>query len=251
MIPKEIENMGVDVCYDLKEGVANADVVLMLRIQRERQNKNYFPSLREYAKLTVSIRVSPFTVLEDDPTILIVSALNRFSASSKDTRVRVLGSKNKLTTVLPLRVGTFLTARVETSLKESAMSKMVSISSQVRSWIITLYRDDLSEKGVQAIVQTTEIDFDVTGTELFLIDDVLFSGRTVRAAMDALIDFGRPKYIKLCVLVERGYRELPLQPDFVGFSIETEYTDKVLVRLSEVDGEDKVVLGKASDFLEQ
>jgi pyrimidine operon attenuation protein/uracil phosphoribosyltransferase len=116
---------------------------------------------------------------------------------------------------------------------------------------ITLYRDDLSEKGVQAIVQTTEIDFDVTGAELFLIDDVLFSGRTVRAAMDALIDFGRPKYIKLCVLVERGYRELPLQPDFVGFSIETEYTDKVLVRLSEVDGEDKVVLGKASDFLEQ
>jgi pyrimidine operon attenuation protein/uracil phosphoribosyltransferase len=90
-----------------------------------------------------------------------------------------------------------------------------------------------------------------TGAELFLIDDVLFSGRTVRAAMDALIDFGRPKYIKLCVLVERGYRELPLQPDFVGFSLETEYTDKVLVRLSEVDGEDKVVLGKASDFLEQ
>ena len=116
---------------------------------------------------------------------------------------------------------------------------------------ITLYRDDFSEKGVQAMVQTTEINFDVTGKELFLIDDVLFSGRTVRAAIDALIDFGRPKYIKLCVLVERGYRELPLQPDFVGMSVETEYTDKVLVRLSEVDGKDEVVLEKASGFLEQ
>lgn len=104
---------------------------------------------------------------------------------------------------------------------------------------ITMYRDDLAEIGPSAIVRTTEIDFDVEGRYLFLVDDVLFTGRSVRAALAALIDLGRPKAIRLVVLVDRGGRELPIQPDFVG--IKTQAQDQhVTVHLRETNGSDRV-----------
>ncbi len=105
---------------------------------------------------------------------------------------------------------------------------------------ITLYRDDLTEIGPQPNVGETEIDFDVNGKKVILVDDVLFSGRTIRCALDALIDFGRPESIQLAVLVDRGHRELPIKPDYVGKNIPTSKNEKVVVKFKEQDGEDGV-----------
>lgn len=107
---------------------------------------------------------------------------------------------------------------------------------------ITLYRDDLTAIGPNAVVRRTEIDFDITDTWLVLVDDVLYTGRSVRSALSALTDLGRPRAIRLAVLVDRGLRELPVQPDFVGLRVQTRPEDDVQVRLSEEDGVDKVEL---------
>ncbi len=105
---------------------------------------------------------------------------------------------------------------------------------------ITLYRDDLSDISPQPIVKKTEINFDVSGKRIILVDDVLFTGRTVRAALDAIIDFGRPEKIELAVLIDRGHRELPIRPDYVGKNIPTSLSETVEVKLKEVDGVDEV-----------
>lgn len=107
---------------------------------------------------------------------------------------------------------------------------------------ITLYRDDLTLISMHPLVHKTEIDFDINGKTIILIDDVLYTGRTIRAALDALIDFGRPKSIQLGVLVDRGHRELPIRPDYVGKNIPTSQKETVEVRLTEVDGCDEVVI---------
>jgi len=107
---------------------------------------------------------------------------------------------------------------------------------------ITLYRDDLTLVGPQPLVRKTEIDFDINDKILVLVDDVLYSGRTIRAALDALIDFGRPKSIQLAVLVDRGHREFPIRADYVGKNIPTSQNESVEVRLNEVDGKDEVVI---------
>jgi pyrimidine operon attenuation protein/uracil phosphoribosyltransferase len=106
---------------------------------------------------------------------------------------------------------------------------------------ITLYRDDLSEVGPRPLVRPTRLDIDLDGTPLVLVDDVLFTGRSVRAALDALADYGRPSVIRLAVLVDRGGRELPIQSDFVGLTIpEVPRDHRVNVRLIEVDGKDEI-----------
>lgn len=107
---------------------------------------------------------------------------------------------------------------------------------------ITLYRDDLTTIGPNAMLRGTEIDFDVTDKWVVLVDDVLYTGRSVRAALDALIDLGRPRAIRLAVLAERTGRELPIQPDFVGMRVETRPGNIVKVKLIEVDGIDEVEL---------
>ncbi len=107
---------------------------------------------------------------------------------------------------------------------------------------ITLYRDDLTLISQQPVVHKTEIDFDITDKDLVLVDDVLYTGRTIRAAMDALIDLGRPKSIQLAVLIDRGHRELPIRADYVGKNIPTAQNETVEVRLSQVDGRDEVVI---------
>lgn len=111
---------------------------------------------------------------------------------------------------------------------------------------ITLYRDDLGLRSDQPVVRRTEIDFDVTDKTIILVDDVLFTGRTARAALDALIDFGRPKSIQLAILIDRGHRQLPIQADFVGEKVKTAFDDLVLVRLKETDGEDIVLIQKGT-----
>ncbi|MBN2377651.1 MAG: bifunctional pyr operon transcriptional regulator/uracil phosphoribosyltransferase PyrR, partial [Sedimentisphaerales bacterium] len=108
---------------------------------------------------------------------------------------------------------------------------------------ITLYRDDLDQMGYQQpTVRSTEIDFDINDRVIVLVDDVLNTGRSIRAALDALIDFGRPKAIRLAVLVDRGARELPIAADFVGKVIEAPADKRVQVYLSEVDDTEKVIL---------
>jgi pyrimidine operon attenuation protein/uracil phosphoribosyltransferase len=108
---------------------------------------------------------------------------------------------------------------------------------------ISMHRDDLDQR-VAPDVQPTVIPFDVTGKTVILVDDVLFSGRTIRAAMDALNDFGRPKRIQLAVLIDRGHRELPIKADFVGKNVPTAYTERIHVRLTDSGQEDEVVLEK-------
>jgi pyrimidine operon attenuation protein/uracil phosphoribosyltransferase len=109
---------------------------------------------------------------------------------------------------------------------------------------ITLYRDDLMRQpvGPQPVVRRTEIPFSIDDRKILLVDDVLYTGRTIRAALDALIDFGRPKAIQLIVLVDRGHRELPIKPDFVGKNLPTSLKQSVQVRLQEIDGTDEVVI---------
>jgi pyrimidine operon attenuation protein / uracil phosphoribosyltransferase len=109
---------------------------------------------------------------------------------------------------------------------------------------ITLYRDDLMRHAVgpQPIVRRTEVPFPIDDRRILLVDDVLYTGRTIRAALDALIDFGRPRVIQLVVLVDRGHRELPIKADYVGKNIPTSPSESVQVRLTEVDGRDEVDL---------
>lgn len=107
---------------------------------------------------------------------------------------------------------------------------------------ITLYRDDLSQLASQPLVQETDLPFDVSGKKIILVDDVLFTGRTVRAALDQLVDFGRPGVVRLMVIIDRGWREYPIQPDFVGKKMETALNENVQVRLKEIDGEDGVYI---------
>jgi pyrimidine operon attenuation protein/uracil phosphoribosyltransferase len=107
---------------------------------------------------------------------------------------------------------------------------------------ITLYRDDLMRHpvGPQPLVRRTEIPFSIDDKRILLVDDVLYTGRTIRAALDALIDFGRPKSIQLVVLVDRGHRELPIKADYVGKNLPTSFSQSVQVRLAETDGRDEV-----------
>lgn len=110
---------------------------------------------------------------------------------------------------------------------------------------ITLYRDDIGSFA-NPVVEKTEINFDVAGKNIILVDDVLFTGRTIRAALDAIIDFGRPKKIELAVLIDRNHRELPIRADYVGLHLETKLNNDVKVKLKEIDGvEDIVVISAA------
>ncbi|MBL7069714.1 MAG: bifunctional pyr operon transcriptional regulator/uracil phosphoribosyltransferase PyrR [Candidatus Omnitrophica bacterium] len=107
---------------------------------------------------------------------------------------------------------------------------------------ITLYRDDLTEVAESPILKETEIEFDITGKRVVLVDDVLFTGRTIRCAMDELVDFGRPAVIQLAVLIDRGHRELPIRADYVGKNVPTSLNEVVEVKLKEVDKIDEVII---------
>jgi pyrimidine operon attenuation protein/uracil phosphoribosyltransferase len=134
--------------------------------------------------------------------------------------------------------GVFLAARLCQAIKQiEGMDILTGILD------INLYRDDLSLVSKQPVIRETLIDFDITDKKVVLVDDVLYTGRTIRAAMDALVDFGRPACIQLAVLVDRGHRELPIRADFVGKNVPTTKAQKVKVCLGETDdGSDEVVV---------
>ncbi len=133
--------------------------------------------------------------------------------------------------------GVYLARRIQ-----SKISEIEKIDIPTGEMDITLYRDDWTLISPNPIVKTTEIAFSVDGKQIVLVDDVLFTGRTTRAAMDAVIDFGRPGRIELAVLVDRGHRELPIQADYVGEYVETQLSETINVLLLEHDGEDKVII---------
>jgi pyrimidine operon attenuation protein/uracil phosphoribosyltransferase len=125
------------------------------------------------------------------------------------------------------------------------LSRIIAASGRrvpVGSLDITLYRDDLTAIGPQAVLRETRIPFPIDGRRIVLVDDVLYTGRTIRAALDGLIDFGRPRSIELAVLVDRGHRELPIHADYVGKAVSTVPEEQVAVRLQEIDGVDEVCL---------
>jgi len=109
---------------------------------------------------------------------------------------------------------------------------------------ISFYRDDYATRGGSASIGVTQIDFDINDKQVVIVDDVLYTGRTIRAAMDALMDFGRPRVIQLAVLVDRGHRELPIRADYVGKNLPTAGDERVKVSLEEVDGVDRVEIGE-------
>jgi pyrimidine operon attenuation protein/uracil phosphoribosyltransferase len=116
------------------------------------------------------------------------------------------------------------------------------INVPVGSLDISLYRDDLSSLSLKPTVHRTDIPVDVTDKQIVLVDDVFYTGRSIRAAMDALMDLGRPQSIQLAVLVDRGHRELPIRADYVGKNIPTSKNEEIKVDIKEVDGEDKVII---------
>ena len=142
--------------------------------------------------------------------------------------IAIIGIKNR---------GAYLGDRLALKIEKISGSKI-----PVGALDITLYRDDLTEASSQPVVHATEIDFDIKGKKIILVDDVLYTGRTIRCALDALIDFGRPAQIQLAVLVDRGHRELPIRADYVGKNVPTSLKETVEVKLSEADGKDEVVL---------
>ncbi|HON77528.1 MAG TPA: bifunctional pyr operon transcriptional regulator/uracil phosphoribosyltransferase PyrR [Spirochaetota bacterium] len=134
--------------------------------------------------------------------------------------------------------GVELANRIKSKLEEKSGK---SIKSGILD--ITFYRDDIATRGMLPVIKETRIDFDISNMTILLVDDVLFTGRTTKAAIETLMSFGRPRAIRLFVLIDRGSRELPIQPDYCGYKTETTVKDKVKVRLLETDDiEDRVIL---------
>jgi pyrimidine operon attenuation protein/uracil phosphoribosyltransferase len=133
--------------------------------------------------------------------------------------------------------GAWLAERLHADLRRSGNPGVLSS---------TLHRDDFAERGLAAAGGTTQLPFSIDGARLLLVDDVLYTGRTIRAALDALIDFGRPKAIQLLALVDRGHRELPIKADYVGKNLPTSLSESVQVRLQEIDGQDEVLVQQES-----
>ena len=135
------------------------------------------------------------------------------------------------------RRGAHLAARLHTICAE-----LIGSGVPLGSVDITLYRDDLSTRADFPVVNATELDFPLAGRTLVIVDDVLFTGRTVRAAIDEIFDYGRPGRIQLAVMVDRGHRELPFRADYVGKNIPTSRQERIAVRVTEVDGRDEVAI---------
>jgi len=135
------------------------------------------------------------------------------------------------------RGGVYLANRIRSKIRE-----IEGIALPTGTLDISLHRDDIGLRKEQPVVRKTEIDFEITDKVIVLVDDVLFTGRSIRAAMDALMDIGRPARIQLAVLVDRGHRELPIRPDFVGKNVPTSLKESIVVELTEEGGEDRVLI---------
>ncbi len=169
--------------------------------------------------------------------ILDAEAMERALARMAHEILEKNGKEESLMLVGIRTRGVFLAERIQKSIE-----KIASRTLPLGVLDITLYRDDLSEIGPKASVRETDLPEDLTGKIVVLVDDVLYSGRTVRAALDAIHDLGRPKSIQLAVLIDRGHRELPIKADYVGKNIPTSQLEEVRVKTKETDGADEVLI---------
>lgn len=169
--------------------------------------------------------------------VLTDSDMNRIIARIAFEIIEKHQGVDKLALIGIQRRGVFLAERVQKKIEEIENKKVPAGNLD-----INLYRDDWTSVGSQPVVRPTEIEFSVDDHHIILIDDVLFTGRTIRAAMDALLDYGRPGKIELAVLIDRGHRELPIEANYVGRFIETRHSETINVLLEEQDGSDKVIL---------
>lgn len=135
--------------------------------------------------------------------------------------------------------GIYIAQRIAERLKQ-----LEQIEVPVGELDITLYRDDKKEEQDEPELHSSDIPFPIEGKEVILVDDVLFTGRTIRAAMDAVMDFGRPRKMSLAVLVDRGHRELPIRADYVGKNIPTSMKEEIVVEMEELDGRDRILINK-------
>jgi len=178
-----------------------------------------------------------FSLMKEKAKVLDRDAINRSIVRiSHEILEKNKGTENLCLVGIRTR-GVYLANRISQSIKKIEDKEVA-----VGSLDITLYRDDLTLIASQPVVHKTEIGFDITDKNVVLVDDVLYSGRTIRAALDALIDLGRPKNIQLAVLIDRGHRELPIRPDYIGKNIPTAKNETVEVRLTEMDGREEVVI---------
>ena len=178
-----------------------------------------------------------------DEQILSEEEIKRIIVRISHEIIEKNGGAKKLALVGIRTRGVPLAGRIAQVIKE-----VEKIEIPVGSLDITMYRDDLSAPRVPSPrVQKTEIPFNVTEKIVILVDEVIYTGRTVRCALDALMDLGRPAAIQLVVLVDRGHRELPIRPDYIGKNIPTSHFEEVKVKLLEVDGEDKVEIVKLKE----
>jgi pyrimidine operon attenuation protein / uracil phosphoribosyltransferase len=179
--------------------------------------------------------------MKSSHTILDAADIDRILVRISHEILEIHKGAQGLALIGILTRGAFLAQRLHKKIQE-----IEKVDVPVGQVDITLYRDDWTRITINPVIQATEIPFSVDGKEIILVDDVLFTGRTIRCAMDALIDFGRPDRIELAVLVDRGHRELPIQGNYVGKFIETRRAEMVNVMLTEYDGEDRVVIEKES-----
>jgi pyrimidine operon attenuation protein / uracil phosphoribosyltransferase len=173
-------------------------------------------------------------------TILDARAMDRMLRRMADEIVEVNEGTDDLIIVGIQRRGVQLAARIVSSISEREGAQVPSGALD-----ITLYRDDLQTVGPRPVVGPTDLPWAIDGKTVVIVDDVLYSGRTVRAALDELADFGRPRRIALAVLIDRGGRELPIQPDVVGKTVEIARGQRVDVMVKELDGKDAVVIAEA------
>lgn len=193
--------------------------------------------LHQLAHITPTMAAAPKQV-----TVLDARAFDRTLRRIADEIVELNNGTENLIIVGIQRRGVQLAARIVSTIadRESATVPQGALD-------ITLYRDDLQTVGPRPVVGQTRIPVDIDGRNLVIVDDVLYTGRTIRAALDELADFGRPKRIALAVLIDRGGRELPIQPDIVGKKISAEPSQRVDVLVQELDGRNGVVIAERED----
>lgn len=182
------------------------------------------------------------SMIKGVPTIKVDEILNARKVDRSLTRIthEILERNSDPTSIAIIGIltrGAFLARRIA-----GTIAKLEGVEVPVGFMDISLYRDDVHSKLDQPVVQRTDILFSVTDKHVILVDDVLFTGRTVRAALDQIVDFGRPLSIQLAVLVDRGHRELPIRADYVGINLPTAKSDRVLLEVTEKEGVDRVCL---------
>ena len=183
------------------------------------------------------VRITPDMKIVEKAQLMSASEIDRTLQRLAHEIVEKSGGTKDLAMIGIRRRGVPLAQRIA-----QAMRGIDGVDVPVGTLDITLYRDDLSKVASHAVMKSSDISFGVDNMNLVLVDDVLYTGRTIRAAMNGLFDLGRPKRVSLCVLIDRGWREMPIEAQFTGRVVQTSSTEIIEVRLREIDNEERVVL---------